>query len=78
MICQRFNHLNHFRHGQHTRRHQGRKGHNYPIMLKAFFYDFGNALLVCATELRTEDEIAAYRGALQEALDVKTLQKEIA
>jgi len=46
--------------------------------LGADYPELGNALLVCATELRTEDEIAAYRGALQEALDVKTLQKEIA
>ena len=38
--------------------------------------ELGNALLVCATELRTADEIAAYRSALQAVLGVDTVQKE--
>ncbi len=42
--------------------------------------ELGNALLVCATELRTADEIAAYRSALQAVMDVDTVpqEKEIA
>jgi glycine dehydrogenase subunit 1 len=30
--------------------------------------DLGNALLVCATETRTDEDIAAYAAALAEAL----------
>jgi glycine dehydrogenase subunit 1 len=44
--------------------------HDYP--------ELGNAILVCATELRTEEEIMAYRTALQDVLAVETLHKEIA
>jgi glycine dehydrogenase subunit 1 len=40
--------------------------------------ELGNAMLVCATELRTEEEIMAYRAALQAVLAVETLHKEIA
>jgi len=40
--------------------------------------ELGNAMLVCATELRTEEEIMAYRTALQAVLAVETLHKEIA
>ena len=40
--------------------------------------ELGNAMLVCATELRTEEEIMAYKTALQAVLAVETLQKEIA
>ncbi len=46
--------------------------------LSADYPELGNAMLVCATELRTDDEIAAYKAALQDVLDVKTPQKEIA
>jgi glycine dehydrogenase subunit 1 len=40
--------------------------------------ELGNAMLVCATELRTEEEIMAYRTALQAVLAVENLHKEIA
>ncbi len=40
--------------------------------------ELGNAMLVCATELRTEEEIMAYRTALQAVLAVETRHKEIA
>jgi glycine dehydrogenase subunit 1 len=40
--------------------------------------ELGNAVLVCATELRTEEEIMAYRDALQAVLGVESLQQEIA
>jgi glycine dehydrogenase subunit 1 len=40
--------------------------------------ELGNAMLVCATELRTEEEIMAYRTALQAVLAVETPHKEIA
>ena len=40
--------------------------------------ELGNAILVCATELRTEEEIMAYRTALQAVLAVESRQKEIA
>ena len=40
--------------------------------------ELGNAILVCATELRTEEEITAYRTALQTVMAVETLTKEIA
>lgn len=40
--------------------------------------ELGNAVLVCATELRTEEEIMAYRDALQAVLGVERLQQEIA
>jgi glycine dehydrogenase subunit 1 len=40
--------------------------------------ELGNAMLVCATELRTEEDILAYRDALQAVLGVESLQKEIA
>jgi glycine dehydrogenase subunit 1 len=40
--------------------------------------ELGNAMLVCATELRTEEEIMAYRTALQAVLAVETLHKETA
>jgi glycine dehydrogenase subunit 1 len=40
--------------------------------------ELGNAMLVCATELRTEEEIMAYRKALQAVLAVETPHKEIA
>jgi glycine dehydrogenase subunit 1 len=40
--------------------------------------ELGNAMLVCATELRTEEEILAYRDALQAVLGVESLHKEIA
>jgi glycine dehydrogenase subunit 1 len=40
--------------------------------------ELGNAILVCATELRTEEDIMAYRDALQAVLGVESLQKEIA
>ncbi|UCB55309.1 MAG: aminomethyl-transferring glycine dehydrogenase subunit GcvPA [Thiotrichales bacterium] len=46
--------------------------------LAADYPELGDALLVCATELRTDDEIMAYRTALQAILGVKTPQKEIA
>jgi len=38
--------------------------------------ELGNAMLVCATELRTDDEIMAYRNALQAVLGVKAAEKE--
>jgi glycine dehydrogenase subunit 1 len=40
--------------------------------------ELGNAMLVCATELRTEEDILAYRDALQAVLGVESLQQEIA
>ena len=40
--------------------------------------ELGSAILVCATELRTEEDIRAYRSALQAVLAVETRQKEIA
>ena len=40
--------------------------------------ELGHAILVCATELRTEEDIMAYRTALQAAMDVETRHKEIA
>jgi glycine dehydrogenase subunit 1 len=40
--------------------------------------ELGNAILVCATELRTDEDIMAYRDALQVVLGVESLQKEIA
>jgi glycine dehydrogenase subunit 1 len=40
--------------------------------------ELGNAMLVCATELRTDEDIMAYRSALQAVLGVDSLQKEIA
>jgi len=40
--------------------------------------ELGNAMLVCATELRTEEEIMAYRDVLQAVLGVERLQQEIA
>ena len=46
--------------------------------LGAEYPELGNALLVCATELRSEEDINAYQAALEAALDVETRQKEIA
>ena len=46
--------------------------------LGAEYPELGNALLVCATELRSEEDINAYRAALEAVLDVETRQKEIA
>jgi len=40
--------------------------------------ELSNAMLVCATELRTEEEMMAYRTALQSVLAVETRRKEIA
>ena len=40
--------------------------------------ELGNAMLVCATELRTEEEIMAYSTALRAVLAVETRHKEIA
>ncbi len=40
--------------------------------------ELGNALLVCATELRTAEDIAAYKTALEAVIGVKALHKEIA
>jgi len=46
--------------------------------LGADYPELGSAILVCATELRTEEDIGAYRGALQAVLAVETRHKEIA
>lgn len=46
--------------------------------LAADYPELGHAILVCATELRTEDDIMAYRTALQAVMDVETRHKEIA
>ena len=48
--------------------------------LSADYPELGHAILVCATELRTEEEITAYRSALQAVLEQEeeTRQKEIA
>ena len=40
--------------------------------------ELGNAMLVCATELRTEEEMMAYSTALRAVLAVETRHKEIA
>ena len=40
--------------------------------------ELGHAILVCATELRTEEDIMAYRSALQAVMAVETRHKEIA
>ena len=40
--------------------------------------ELGHAILVCATELRTDEDIMAYRTALQAVMDVETRHKEIA
>jgi glycine dehydrogenase subunit 1 len=40
--------------------------------------ELGSAILVCATELRTEEDIRAYRSALQAVLAVEARHKEIA
>lgn len=46
--------------------------------LAADYPELGHAILVCATELRTEEDIMAYRTALQAVMDVETRHKEIA
>jgi glycine dehydrogenase subunit 1 len=46
--------------------------------LGADYPELGSAILVCATELRTEEDILAYRSALQTVLSIETRHKEIA
>ena len=46
--------------------------------LGADYPELGSAILVCATELRTEEDIMAYRSALQTVLSIEARHKEIA
>ena len=46
--------------------------------LGADYPELGNAILVCATELRSEEDIMAYKTALQAVLAVENRHKEIA
>ena len=42
--------------------------------LSSDYPELGNAMLVCATEMRTQEDINAYVAAMQEILETQSLR----